>query len=492
MFGLGKQKRFDLAILHDPWPGYFYGGQKLLEGYFTANGYQISRLDSKLWQAGEEPVLYAHLHGFAWLRDLRTVGGGFSRHLARDLIDAWMHVHNHSVFSFINDRTDEVPYLASRVAHLSGLFEFFGASADDGFRSRFLRSFSRQMGQLEKVSLKVIVQGPLEWLKALIQGAIFIGNTKNVSKYLTLLGEKIDRDINLFGLHISEKPAQHLMFLRDLLDIRHALQTAKRDAPASLSETIRKMAHYVRLFRHGDGKLATFGGGDEGNAEMIDTILSLSHVRGALGAMFPQGCVTRVDRGQSILMVSHGQQTRQAPAGSLEFSVGRQRLLTTHHMTSDLTQSASGLVIDLPFLQSSQQCLSFHNTQGEEHAYMEGKWRCGESQGIVQYHRFLYLDPEGQDLRGEEHLLTPAPQTYRLQFCLHPELTVQLAAHQRSVTLHTKDHQEWRLQLDDHHYFDLRQQTYLHDQRPVAADQLVVKGLAQGHHVIRWALRRLI
>ena len=55
-------------------------------------------------------------------------------------------------------------------------------------------------------------------------------------------------------------PHLQVAVLRHLLDVRAALGSAERRAPAELIAAVDRMAPMLRFFRHGDGGLALFNG----------------------------------------------------------------------------------------------------------------------------------------------------------------------------------------------------------------------------------------
>src|SRR3546814_8138960 len=93
---------------------------------------------------GAIPAWSAELHGFAWLRDLRAVGGDIGRRSARDLVGRWMEEC---------DRWHEVGWrpelMGRRLAAWISQHDFYAASGDALFKSRLLISAGRQASHLE-------------------------------------------------------------------------------------------------------------------------------------------------------------------------------------------------------------------------------------------------------------------------------------------------------------------------------------------------------
>ena len=71
------------------------------------------------------------------------------------------------------------------------------------------------------------------------------------------------------GIVSERAPHLQVAVLRHLLDVRAALASAERRAPAELIAAVDRMAPMVRFFRHGDGGLALFNGAWEGDRNAL-------------------------------------------------------------------------------------------------------------------------------------------------------------------------------------------------------------------------------
>ena len=78
------------------------------------------------------------------------------------------------------------------------------------------------------------------------------------------------------GVVAERAPHLQVAVLRHLLDVRAALGSAERRAPAELVAAIDRMAPMLRFFRHGDGGLALFNGSWEGERTLMDLVLARS------------------------------------------------------------------------------------------------------------------------------------------------------------------------------------------------------------------------
>src|SRR4030095_6080210 len=115
---------------------------------------------------------------------------------------------------------------------------------------------------------------------------------KSLEHQLARLARFVKRYVAHDGVVAERAPHLQLAVLRHLLDVRAALASAERRAPAEVIAAIDRLAPMLRFFRHGDGGLALFNGTWEGDRTLIDPVLgrsgsSESAPRTAPGSGFP-------------------------------------------------------------------------------------------------------------------------------------------------------------------------------------------------------------
>ena len=129
-------------LARDPWAGDATRGGVLLRGEIELGGV-VGRLATGVF--GDDtapPALRAAMHGFTWLRDLKALGTDAPRVLARNLVADWIAT---SALDPIAQRPDVA---GSRLAAWLAHWEFFAASADDGFRRRLMQRLVDEARQL--------------------------------------------------------------------------------------------------------------------------------------------------------------------------------------------------------------------------------------------------------------------------------------------------------------------------------------------------------
>src|SRR5690606_16380486 len=130
----------------DPWPGDAQRGRDMVAGVFRFAGQEIER-HALSWEPVEaSPEWIEGLHGFEWLRDLRSVGGERARRMAREMVTLWLERYPKPDGS-IAWRPDVT---GARVVAWIAFHDFFCASADDDFRKAYFAGLARQARHLSR------------------------------------------------------------------------------------------------------------------------------------------------------------------------------------------------------------------------------------------------------------------------------------------------------------------------------------------------------
>src|SRR4029079_8223328 len=108
------------------------------------------------------------------------------------------------------------------------------------------------------------------------------------------------------GVIAERAPHLQVAVLRHLLDVRAALGSAERRAPAELIAAVDRMAPMLRFFRHGDGGVALFNGSWEGERSLMDLVLARSGSSEAAPTMALASGFQRMTAGTSLVIVDAG------------------------------------------------------------------------------------------------------------------------------------------------------------------------------------------
>src|SRR5207237_10222559 len=240
---------------------------------------------------------------------------------------------------------------------------------------------------------------------------------------------ELQRQILPDGGHRTRNPSVQLEVLRDLIDIRAALRAARIEAPA-VQNAIERMAPILRLFRHGDRRLALFNNSTEEDGVRVDLVLTRAEAKERAPAQAPDSGFQRLQAGQSLVIVDTGKPPardfdREAHAGTLSFelSQGRDRIVVNcggyrgakaaWRRVARSGAAHSVLVVgdtNAVEIQADGSLGRGPSTVRCERAEEGGhQWIAASHDGYrprfgVTYARELYLAADGDDLRGEDKL----------------------------------------------------------------------------------------
>ena len=510
-----------LATIEDPWPGSSEAGLAMLEGEMSFCG-QTFAFDRPNWAPEKAGTPWLDcLHGFAWLRDLRAVGSDTARTHARTLVESWIDLAPQHT-----PRIWQAEVLGARVAAWLGHVGWLAASSEDPLRRKMLDSLALQARHLLRVAplaaegatRLVALKGMFHALHALPQGKVA---ERRQTRARSLLLAAVKEQVLADGGHIERSPSVQLAVLADLVEIRALLAAARTELPDFLLNAIDRMAPIVRFFRHGDGGFALFNDSNEAEAAAIDVVLAVSDAKGKPPNAAPHVGFQRLVAGRTLVLADAGTPAsidRHAHAGTLSFemSVGKERLVvncgaalsdpsewrraqraTAAHSALSIADTNSSEILD----GSGGRWLGRRPRRVEAQRDEDNGtvWLTMSHDGYapvfgVVHQRRLFLDADGEDLRGEDMLQVKTgreePPRFAIRFHLHPRVQVALNQ-QGGALLRLPSGQGWRfrsagalLELADSIYLGRRGEMR-------RSQQLVLRGEAQGSEtIVKWALQR--
>jgi uncharacterized heparinase superfamily protein len=510
----GRQVTGLVVVPTDPWPGDAATGHALIQGQFRLAG-EIMDADEPVWvQDGAGRPWLAALNGFEWLRDLRAAGGDAARRHARMLVSSWLD-RNYGW----NSRSWAPDILGARIANWISLHDFYCQSADDAFRARVFDSLARQTRHLSRVG-----PGPLAGadLIAAVRGLIFggvalPGGEKALAQGLRLLEQELPRQVLPDGGHIERNPEQHMIVLRHLIDIRAALRCAKAEIPEALQHTIDRMTPALRFFRHVDGTLGLFNGGQEADPAMIEAVLTQADARGRPLKSAPHSGFERLLAGRTLILMDTGRPPprgldHEAHAGllSFEISIGRERMIvncgahparlgpwraalaaTAAHSTITVADTNSAEVLEGGGLGRRPGRITCERLESDGATLVEASHDGYVRAFGLVHRRRLYLSDNGEDLRGEDTLEGPGGHNFVLRFHLHPHVQVSLIQNGTAALMRLPSGMGWRLRASGG-ALGLSESIYLGSGDDVRhSRQITVTGdTVSDRTVVKWALRR--
>lgn len=461
----------------DPWMGDSARGRHLLNRTLELSvGGTAIELTPNIWsdpKIASNPIQNPLIHGFEWLRDLRAIGGDQARRLGRTMLEEWLS-HNRHWRPYIWD----YPVTANRIASWLMAYEFFCASADDGFQDVFYAALMRQVAHLNRAN-----PAQMSGLEALniIRGQLFanLALKHDITPHIQALDSWLLREVNADGMHISRSPSNSLRVARHLIDLRGGLVRAGHAAPTSLQSAIERMMHAVRFFRMPDQKLTTLGASQEGDAEALESILRLSGVRIRKSPTYLQdsGYHSLIREKTHVLVdcgtpapSPHNMGAHASPL-CFEMSSGKDRLVVSCGTNKSdpiwaeylrVTAAHSGLIIDdknaYELIKHKGFGRSANKITAIREVTPEGIALKLEHNGYVPlngltHKRSLTLSGDGKILEGEDILETEAPLVkdinVAVRFHLHPRVQASLTQDGQAVLLRLPSGHGWRFYQDN-------------------------------------------
>jgi uncharacterized heparinase superfamily protein len=502
--------------ISDLWPGEAEVGRDIIDGKLVG---VLASSPEEIWKiVPDDPLSMESLHGFSWLRHLRAQGGDSARITARIMVGSWL--DDYENWHPLYWRGD---VLGERISAWVGMHDFFCESADDEFRSRVLTSINRQL-EHAIIDFRYVKKGVkrIRALKGIITAIVALDS--DASRLETLedwVLKELVVQVSADGGHISRSPAIQIEFIMALIDIRNCLRVCRWKVPEELIQIIFKMTSMLRLWRHGDGKLALFHGTKEGGASLLESVIALSESGRKTVTEAPNTGFQRLASGRSTLIVDTGGSngssgTSHSSPLSFEFSIGKQRLIVNcgtspgEVLLKNLLRSSpahSMLTIDNRNAfdadpsspKPKQNCTVSYQREINDGAILLNTEHDGylATLGIIHQRKF-YLAPLGDDIRGEDRLIyTGEPGEIAskaiIRFHLHPRVRVSLIQNGSSALLRPQIGGGWRFRTDGD--LNLEESIYYGSASRQKSEQIVVKKCLkmirdQGTIVIKWALRR--
>jgi uncharacterized heparinase superfamily protein len=503
----------------DPWPGDATRGAALLKGELVVAGTARPLREGAWDPPGAAQGWLAAAHGFAWLRDLRTLGSDAARLRARALVADWLDHAAPEIAGAPDIR-------ATRITAWLGHWDFFAATADEVFRARVTTALVNEARDLAADLPAEMMDGrALTALKGLTVAASALpGSDALMTRALRFLPAEIDRQISAEGDHAEQSPMALLMALVDLLDIRTALAAAAHPQGAAASATvaaaIERAAPTLRALRHGDGGLAQFNSTREDSLSLVEAVLAQAPARTRASARAPAMGFQRLAAGRTLVIVDAAappsrDRDRLSHAGTtaFEMSVGRERLIvncgaapaggsewqtslraTAAHSTLVLADTNSSELRGSGLGRRPETVVADRHEAGGAHwlDVSHDGWRRGFG---VTHHRRLYLAESGDDVRGEDVLDGPGVEQGRLpgftvRFHLHPSVQTSLQPERNGVLLRLGSGAGWALRAEGA-ALSLEESIYFGVGDAKRTEQVVLTGRFETAAPIKWAITRL-
>jgi len=502
----------------DVWKGSAEKARWLIHGgIFTLEGDQLELHNANWHPQGVDDAWIRYIHGFEWLRDLRTLGGDKGRMAARAMLDNWMcqHPHRHELYW----RGD---ILGQRISNWLSSFTFFGESANEEFQAELFTSLARQVRHLSRTVPGTLAGVPLlRAIKGLIYAGIAMeGREQLLEQALNCLHKEIGKQILSDGGHVTRSPQALLESIMILVDIRTALRQGGYPCPEKIQHALDRSVPTLRFFRHTDRNFALFNGCQEGSEELVKQIMLQTNSRAKTLNSLPHTGYERLCLGRGIIIMDTGKSpkwphdtTSHAAPLAFEMSYGRERVLVncgTHPTNPDWQDSLRFTAAHNTIVIDDRNAAEIHKdgslarkpkkvTLNREDHGDSMLVDCSHDgyvplNGITHRRRLYYAD-QGNDLRGEDTLTCSIglskPHKVAARFHLHPNVSVSLVKEGCEAILALPSGLGWRFTASGAP-LEIEDSVYLGEGiRPRKTKQLVISADMDTDLLqIKWAIQR--
>ena len=454
----------DRIVFHpyDALPRRLEDADALLHGKFRFNGESVEVKEGSIFDKQAPSLRWAEaLHGFAWLPPLSAAGGDPARMLATNLISQWIKRNGRYA-----EPASSAHVLARRLVHIFAHGRIVLSNSDMLWRSKVFVSLRDQSRLLARIAGEAPEGMPrFEAAAALaLSGACLVDSPKRLDAGLTFLEGEIARQILPDGGHISRSPEDLLHAYRLTTMVMDALTAIAHEVPLELRSARDRMAPMIRFFRHGDGGLALFNGGQESDTRMIAGLLARDEVRGQPFAFAPHSAYQRIAAGRTLFVMDCGAPppggfsvNAHASCLAFELSAGTHRIVvncgaasdarsatwdtalraTAAHSTLTLADTSTGAILRAGLARDFLGARLLDGVSEIETRRVETPqgWMVEASHNGyvapfgVRHERQVTLGPQGNSLIGADRLLPktkmrPPGLPFVIRFHIHPDVRV--------------------------------------------------------------------
>ena len=488
----------------DLWGGDQVAGRWMMNGYASLSGMRM-QLDKRSWFFRAHQVqtpFYNYIHSFAFLRDLKAVGGHDARRFARDMTTEWMqHFQSYHAVGWGDDMVVE------RLLNWIVCYSFCYETASEEFLQDLHRTMHRHHSFLIRTLTrkKHLMQGTkIRILAALITSACHTQSfcdTLHYDSWIIMLKGALEdwQEQDNHGLVAS------LSIGKILVRLITSLQQTQHNTPEWLQRHMHDMTHMLYSITHNDKDLPLFQGMTLPNGQALEKMKTVAKIRLRKGeAQYKKQGVTAVRRGKTSLTVHHAEHNDSHAPFAMEMAYGGYRIVTgcgTYKMDENWREplmsiaahSAAAIPGHEPAMDHADIKISLETMNGAglfngTHAGYKNEFR-------LTHTRRVYLDQGGVDCRGEDMFIRTIalkPQDVVIRFHLHPTVKASLVHDKGHILMRLPNGTGWIFQADNA-VLSLQESVFCSDGINLQKTQQIVLNAAieELSHTVKWAFKKV-
>jgi uncharacterized heparinase superfamily protein len=508
----------------DPWPGDMERANELFQGRFRFCGREARAPNQPPWRLRPDDVEWqSQIHRFDWLRHFAVTGGDTARAYVQRLLLSWL-----ELYSDLDTIAWAADTLGRRVVNWTMQSEFLLSGADPVLKQRFFDNLATQWRHLLRCQSDCPAPAAaFDAALGAVYGALTLpGEESKLARQLAAMAQRLDVQVLRDGGYVTRNPFDLLSTLRDLCGLRDGLKQIEADLPDWLTVAIGRMAAALQSIRAGDGALPVFHGGGEADKGLVNRTLGKA---GRIGGRKAQASgdygFQRLAAGDALILVDAGPPAAgdaglwaHASCGSFEFYLGGARVVCNcgsgrdrggdwrHAMRQWEAHSIASLesapvwepAFDGGFMHRADKPRSRLREDEDGNQWLELHQAGHQGRSAPQYIRRLFLDTEGNDLRGQDgvHLPDKARRYFQddrfiVRFHLHPGVQCSMVQGGDALLLKLPNRAGLRFQADGGE-MTLEESIYLGQaEGHRRCQQIVVRAAIEDAGAsVRWAFRR--
>jgi uncharacterized heparinase superfamily protein len=466
-----------LAVPKDPVAGDKAAGEAILHGRFVRRGeaFAVESLDFN--DASLPGDVSDYLESFEWLRDLAAAATRErGAKLAEKIVHKWLAAHADT----IDERGWRADLWGRRILFWTAYAPYILSSRDSAYRAVLLNTLSRGARHLDKAAERARpgLARITAWAGVIAAALLVQGGPARLRRGESGLARALAASLHDDGGLVSRSPAEQLMLVELLGQLRAAYYAGDRDMPEAVADALSGAASALLGATLGDEALSSWQGGNMVSKRRVAAALEGSGVRvrplrqprgwgyqrlEAKGTValfdaapppptraFAGGCAStlafELSEGTSRLVVNcggPGQARGALPAGLVQAlrSSAAHSTLTLGDRNSTAVHADGSLGKGVSQVELARDETAGVMVEASHDGYVRRF-------GLV-HQRQLTLAPDGRELRGQDLLTLQGRRRadsipYAVRFHLHPDVEAATTADGQGALLRVRGRTVWQ------------------------------------------------